>query len=337
MVSNTQQIDDPFGENSPQFAQDAPPAPRVSQTLAAPQTRPQATMNLPQQSAEQSVLGMGDEQVFDLIGEGPTDVDSGIMLPQSPVETHRNEMVPNRFRNTSSPRRLVVQEEGDEDDRNRSVDEPFRDCDTFRHELLNYSITSIALDISPPPDLKQGDTGSLYRDWTDLSGNIVASGTMVDLRRGYVIIQSNQGSLQKIAFARLNESDVAAVASAWKIPSACFASRGYFAGRCWQPQTVTWYASNLCHKPLYFENVQLERYGHSAGPVMGPVRAAAHFFGSVAFFPYHTAINPPNECQYALGYYRPGNCAPWLVDPFPISREGALRQTSVISGLWYAF
>jgi hypothetical protein len=43
-------------------------------------------------------------------------------------------------------------------------------------------------------------------------------------------------------------------------------------------------------------------------------------------------INPPNECQYALGYYRPGNCAPWLVPPIPLSVRGALVEAGAIMG-----
>jgi hypothetical protein len=61
----------------------------------------------------------------------------------------------------------------------------------------------------------------------------------------------------------------------------------------------------LCHKPLYFEEVQLERYGHTAGPVRQPFISGAHFFVNLAALPYKMAINPPHECQYALGYYRP--------------------------------
>ena len=45
--------------------------------------------------------------------------------------------------------------------------------------------------------------------------------------------------------------------------------------------------------------------------------------------------NPPNECQYTLGYYRPGNCAPWIVPPVPISARGALTQGAVMTGAFW--
>ena len=99
------------------------------------------------------------------------------------------------------------------------------------------------------------------------------------------------------------------------------------------PQTYTWTASAICHKPLYFENRQLERYGHSHGPVLQPIHSTAHFFVRLVTLPYHTAIHPSNECMYTLGYYRPGNCAPWLKDPIPISLSGATRQALVTTGL----
>ena len=97
--------------------------------------------------------------------------------------------------------------------------------------------------------------------------------------------------------------------------------------------TFAWTASALCHKPLYFEDVQLERYGHSAGPIAQPFLSTAHFFGNIAILPYKMGINPPNECQYALGYYRPGSCAPYMIEPFPLSLRGALYQTAFVAGL----
>ena len=167
------------------------------------------------------------------------------------------------------------------------------------------------------------------RTWTDRSGNIIATGAMSDLRRGYVILDSGQ----KIAYARLSEADWAAVSEFWRLPTTCSVGDRGSVHRNWVPQTFTWSASNLCHKPLYFENRQLERYGHSHGPFTQPVQSAAHFFVSFFTLPYQMSINPANECQYALGYYRPGNCAPWLKDPVPLSLDGARRQALFVTGM----
>lgn len=102
--------------------------------------------------------------------------------------------------------------------------------------------------------------------------------------------------------------------------------------RKWAPTTFTWKASGLCHKPLYFEDVQLERYGHSHGPYIQQIISGAHFFLSVPVLPYKMAACPPEECIYTLGYYRPGNCAPYMVDPVPLSLRGALAE----GGAWTA-
>ena len=195
---------------------------------------------------------------------------------------------------------------------------PAKTCEQFRAELLNDSIRDIALDISPPGHQAVVGGFGLARTWTDQNGNTLTSGSVVDIRRGYLIVESGGGRV-KLPYARLSEQDLAAVAEYWRTPTECSVGRGQYVQRSWVPHTFTWKASSLCHKPLYFENVQLERYGHSAGPFLQPLQSTAHFFARLAFLPYNTSINPPNECRYALGYYRPGNCAPWLRAPVPFS------------------
>ncbi len=92
----------------------------------------------------------------------------------------------------------------------------------------------------------------------------------------------------------------------WRIPTECtFGDEDYLA-RSWQPTTLTWKATGVCHKPLYFEEPQLERYGHTTGHFVQPLLSGAHFFLNLVALPYHAGINPPWECQYPLGYYRPG-------------------------------
>ena len=102
--------------------------------------------------------------------------------------------------------------------------------------------------------------------------------------------------------------------------------------RSWALTTFTWKASALCHKPLYFEQVHVERYGHARHPLLEPVLEGAHFFASVPLLPYKMGLQPPKECVYALGYYRPGSCAPYLLDPLPLSLRGALFQGAAIYG-----
>lgn len=205
-------------------------------------------------------------------------------------------------------------------------------CNEHRRNLLGQSIRNISMDISPRASRIRDQYIAISRSWTDRLGNVVATGSMVDLRRGYVIIDGN-GGRQKIPYSKLSDADSAAVSEYWQIPELCSTGDQRLPQRHWAPQSFTWTASSLCHKPLYFENQQLERYGHTHGPVLQPFHSAAHFFVSLATLPYATAIHPPTECRYALGYYRPGNCAPWLKDPIPISLEGIKRQAVVTTGL----
>lgn len=99
------------------------------------------------------------------------------------------------------------------------------------------------------------------------------------------------------------------------------------------PITFTWKASCVCHKPLYFEDVQLERYGHSRCPLLQPVISGARFWLTIPILPYLMGVYPPNECIYDLGYFRPGSCAPHMLQPLPISLRGGLIEAGVIVGL----
>ena len=106
--------------------------------------------------------------------------------------------------------------------------------------------------------------------------------------------------------------------------------------RVWPEITYTWKASALCHKPLYFEDVQLERYGHSWLPDVQPLMSGAHFFGSVAILPYKMGLETPNECIYALGHYRPGSCAPYYIEALPFTWRAAAFQAGAVTGIHFA-
>ena len=144
------------------------------------------------------------------------------------------------------------------------------------------------------------------------------------------------------ALAALKESSLADIglditvtgAEGDDFPCECPLGEGeQLAPRLWASTIFTWKASGLCHKPLYFEEVHLERYGHSWGPYLDPAISAAHFFTAIPLLPYKMGLEPPNECIYTLGYYRPGNCAPYLLDPIPFSARGALFQAGAVVGV----
>ncbi len=118
-----------------------------------------------------------------------------------------------------------------------------------------------------------------------------------------------------------------------EFPRWCKMGRESFVPRSWAPATFHWTASSLCHRPAYFQDTQLERYGHTVGPWLQSFASGGHFFLSVPALPYAVGLFPPNECVYTLGYYRPGSCTPYLFDALPLSIRGILYEGGVWTGM----
>ena len=98
-------------------------------------------------------------------------------------------------------------------------------------------------------------------------------------------------------------------------------------------ETVTWRSPNFTHKTLYFEEMNLERYGISKGNLQ-PFYSAYHFFGSVAAIPYSLATRSPNCCTSTIGHCRPGNCCPATKQRLlPLDRKGAATQVLVLGAI----
>jgi len=220
-------------------------------------------------------------------------------------------------------------------------------CHEFRNRLLSDSIRNISLDITPRynPDLTlEADEADRLdklrlletRQWRDRRGNILATGKMTMLQNNSVVIADESGKeTGRISVSELGEDELCYVTAWWRLPAECPLGGLRTNQRNWLASTFHYNASGLCHKPLYFEEVQLERYGHTAGPFRQPIFSGAHFIISLAALPYQMAINPPTECQYALGYYRPGDCAPWMIQPIPLSLRGAAAEIAVALGMIY--
>jgi hypothetical protein len=217
------------------------------------------------------------------------------------------------------------------------------DCESLQRSIEASDIRSITVDSSPK--FVEGYKGSRVtsskdefvqtapmRDWFGNDGEKITFGKLVDYARGQVLIETPDGEQVSYLFNRLSSVDLAYVADAWGLPVVCALGDGTLEPRQFTETTMTFKASGSCHKPLYFEEPQLERYGHEWGPVVQPVISTANFVKNVAVLPYKIGIHPVNECQYPLGYYRPGECAPWTVGPVPISLRGALMQAGAMTG-----
>jgi hypothetical protein len=93
-----------------------------------------------------------------------------------------------------------------------------------------------------------------------------------------------------------------------------------------------WQASAFCHGPLYFEEVNLERYGYNCG-LLQPAASAAHFFCTIPTLPYQMTVNPPGSCIYTLGQGRPGSYTPFQIHRPPLRWDAAVMQGAVVTGL----
>ncbi len=101
----------------------------------------------------------------------------------------------------------------------------------------------------------------------------------------------------------------------------------------WGDSSYPWSATKSWHRPLYFEEVNLERYGYQCHPVLQPLVSGAHFFLTIPTLPYQATVHPPRECIYTLGHYRPGSCVPWQRHCLPWDARAAAVEAGVIVGL----
>lgn len=111
--------------------------------------------------------------------------------------------------------------------------------------------------------------------------------------------------------------------------------------RCWPVLTYQWDATCLCYQPLYFEEVNAERYGYVCDSCycccLQPAASAAHFFGTIPCLPYCLIAQCPTECVYTLGHYRPGTCGvPWRWHWPPCDPVAALSAGGIYTGLIFA-
>jgi hypothetical protein len=88
----------------------------------------------------------------------------------------------------------------------------------------------------------------------------------------------------------------------------------------------------FCHRPLYFEECCLERYGQHCG-VFQPLASAAHFFGTLPAMPYKLVVDPPCDCVSAVGPYGPCDDGPCRKSWPPLRWDAAMVEASVVTGL----
>lgn len=91
-------------------------------------------------------------------------------------------------------------------------------------------------------------------------------------------------------------------------------------------------------RPLYFEQPNVERYGHYVrvcrrDNLTQSAISAAHFFATVPVLPYKMGAHCPDECSYVLGAYRPGSCNPHQLVWPELSLRGLTFEAAAVTGL----
>jgi len=79
--------------------------------------------------------------------------------------------------------------------------------------------------------------------------------------------------------------------------------------RGWSPISYGWDPPALYYQPVYFEEINDERYGMHMG-LLTPFASFGKFFGNFPLLPYKLITQPMCECRYTLGFERPNNCVP---------------------------
>jgi hypothetical protein len=275
-------------------------------------------------------------------------VPSELQLPGDPVilgdppppETFNDPQAPANAVFPLAPT-LFLQEPEPEDPANAILQCRSVSCEETIRQLRPTLISAISLDVTPSynPNLSEPPARlqTEVRTWIDQQGMAIATGKLADFRFGRVSIQTEQGELKRIPIDQLSDIDRCYVSDSWGFPLDCQLDNSQSGGRDFTPITFSWTASALCHRPTYFEDELLERYGYTAGPWIQPFRSGARFLIDFVIIPYRAGIHPHNECIYTLGFFRPGTPSPAIRPGFPLSVKGGLWQAGVLTGGFYLF
>jgi hypothetical protein len=132
-----------------------------------------------------------------------------------------------------------------------------------------------------------------------------------------------------------------------------FAAFGTKSGtRLWEDRTPLGMAYLFCHRPLYFEDANLERCGYvvgkdccccdwccccrGCGSHLQPAVSAAYFFGTIPLLPYKMTVDCPCECVPSLGRCPEGcrySCCENYLPPWDF--HAALVEAAVVTGAFF--
>lgn len=101
--------------------------------------------------------------------------------------------------------------------------------------------------------------------------------------------------------------------------------------RTFSATVATEFPPYVVYQPLYFQQINAERYGWELG-VFQPIVSTAQFYGDVLLFPYKVAVDPPWKCEANRGYALPGDAEPLRFLTMPFSWRGVAAEAGAAVG-----
>jgi hypothetical protein len=101
----------------------------------------------------------------------------------------------------------------------------------------------------------------------------------------------------------------------------------------WFTSMAGWTAPEFYTRPLYFEQINFERYETSAPAWTRPALSYVQFLGTIPVLPYKVGANEPTDRMYDVGHYPYGQVAPAHSNWGKLSKRGMLLQGAATTGL----
>ncbi len=101
----------------------------------------------------------------------------------------------------------------------------------------------------------------------------------------------------------------------------------------WFTSVAGWTAPEFYTRPLYFEQINFERYETSAPVWTRPALSYAQFLSTIPVLPYKMGADSPTDRTYAIGHYPYGQVAPPTAHWGKLSKRGMLLQGAATTGL----
>ena len=95
-------------------------------------------------------------------------------------------------------------------------------------------------------------------------------------------------------------------------------------------KVATWEPPNFAHRPLYFEERHLERFGNATR--LPSLNSGVRFFTAIPRLPYQLGQHPPNSAVYEHRVPRPGDVVPGTTRVY-LDERGSILQTLISLGV----